>query len=345
MVLLTRGRVIVRVLRRIHLKVRPRLDEIGIGLCQRPERRDRLLGRRVVAGIGDHAEDHELAVHLLGQERHRRRRHHIGDGRELVGRRLRRRDEAGDRFGRRGQADHAAGELRQVVQPVLEAHRHAEIAAAAADRPEQVGLVRRVDGEQAPVGRDDFRRQQRIDGQPVAPRQVADPAAQRDAADAHGARIAEADHEVLRGRRPGQLLRRNAGFGPHGFLGRVDLDRLHVAQIDDDAAVARRVPGARVPAAAHGQFQPRLRRNLQNFLDILGGFHPHNDPRMEVEPPIHHRPRGIVAGIRPSDSPTAKPRIQGRNSIIDPHNRPLHARRYKHDERPCQESTAPHQTP
>jgi hypothetical protein len=58
------------------------------------------------------------------------------------------------------------------------------------------------------------------------------------AADADRARVAEADDEVLGRRRLGQLLGRDAGFGPHGLGCRVDVDALHVPQVDHDAALA-----------------------------------------------------------------------------------------------------------
>ena len=44
----------------------------------------------------------------------------------------------GDRLGRRRQDEHPADDRRQLVQPELEPGRDAEVAAAAADRPEQV---------------------------------------------------------------------------------------------------------------------------------------------------------------------------------------------------------------
>ena len=45
-----------------------------------------------------------------------------------------------DRVGRRGQDQHAADDRADLVEPELEPGRDAEVAAAAADRPEQVGV-------------------------------------------------------------------------------------------------------------------------------------------------------------------------------------------------------------
>jgi hypothetical protein len=52
------------------------------------------------------------------------------------------------------------------VEPVLETGHDAGVAAAAADRPEEVGLVVCVDVAQLAVGRDDVGGEERIDRQP-----------------------------------------------------------------------------------------------------------------------------------------------------------------------------------
>src|SRR5690606_3397417 len=101
---------------------------------------------------------------------------------------------------------HAAGEGGQVVQLVLEPGRDTEIAAATADRPEQVRLVRGVDRQQPPVRGYDLGRQQRVDGEAVLARQVSHATPQRDAADAYRPGVAEADDEVLAGHDAGDLL-------------------------------------------------------------------------------------------------------------------------------------------
>ena len=76
-------------------------------------------------------------------------------------------------------------ERRQLVEPIVELRHHAEVASSAADGPEQVGVVVRVDGEDLAIGGDDLGADQVVDGQPVAPNEVADAAAGRDPADAY----------------------------------------------------------------------------------------------------------------------------------------------------------------
>jgi hypothetical protein len=83
------------------------------------------------------------------------------------------------------------------VQPVLEAGGHPEVAAAAADRPEQVGVVLVVGPQQPAVGGDEVGGQQVVDGQAVLADQVADAAAKGDAADADRAGVAEPGRQPI----------------------------------------------------------------------------------------------------------------------------------------------------
>ncbi len=62
----------------------------------------------------------------------------------------------------------------------------AEVAAAAAQRPEEIGVLRFTGGDETAVGQDHVGLQQIVDGQPELAREVADPAAEGDAADAGG---------------------------------------------------------------------------------------------------------------------------------------------------------------
>ena len=70
------------------------------------------------------------------------------------------------------------------VQVVLERGGDAEVAAAAAQAPEQLRLRAGVDAQPLPVGGDQVDRAQVVDGEPVPAHQVPEPAAQRHSADA-----------------------------------------------------------------------------------------------------------------------------------------------------------------
>ena len=100
----------------------------------------------------------------------------------------------------------------------LEAGRDAEVAAAAADGPEQIRVRLGVDAQERAVRGHDLSRQQAVDGQAVACAQVADAATQGDAADADRARVPEPGGESMgidrrRGFAGGEACLRPMPFG------------------------------------------------------------------------------------------------------------------------------------
>lgn len=72
------------------------------------------------------------------------------------------------------------------VERQLERRDHTEVAATTAQRPQQIGVALPVAGDEAAVGEHDVRRQQVVAAEPTAPRQVAEPATQRQPGDAGG---------------------------------------------------------------------------------------------------------------------------------------------------------------
>ena len=101
----------------------------------------------------------------------------------------------------------------------------AEVAATATDRPEQVRLRGRVGVDQLPVCGDHLCGEQRIDRQAVLADEETDAAAERNAADADAAGIAEADGKTMFAGRLGERARGRAGLRPRGARGGVDVDR------------------------------------------------------------------------------------------------------------------------
>jgi hypothetical protein len=110
-------------------------------------------------------------------ERQRRGGHDVGDGRQLLGCGLGGGDEAGDHLGGGRQQQPAPDDLGQRVQADLEAGDDAEVAAAAADGPEQLRMRLVIHAQELAVGGHHLGGQQVVDGQPVLADQVADPPA------------------------------------------------------------------------------------------------------------------------------------------------------------------------
>jgi hypothetical protein len=118
------------------------------------------------------------------------------------------------------------------VQSVSEAGGDTEVAAAAAERPEQIGVLLRVGSHEPAVGRDELGGQQVVDREPVLSHEVADAVAEGEPADPDGASV-EANREAVRSESARHLARGHAGEG----------DRVPVqVRLVDVAALRRRSP-------------------------------------------------------------------------------------------------------
>ena len=134
--------------------------------------------------------------------------------------------------------DHPAGEgLLEREELELDRRDDAEVAAAAAQREEEVALVRVVDAVELAVGRDDLDRRDRVRREAVLAGQPAHAAAERVAGDADVGRGAVQGDEAVLGRRVDDVLPDGAGADA-GLTGLgVDLD---VAQLRACARARRR---------------------------------------------------------------------------------------------------------
>ena len=142
------------------------------------------------------------------------------------------------------------------VQPELEPGRHAEVAAPAADRPEEVRMRLGIRAHQPAVRGHDLGSQQVVDRQAVLADEISDPAAQREPANADRAGIAEPGRQAVGCRRVGVLAGSQARLGPGGASFGIDLERAHVREVEHDAPIGDAVAGQAVAAAADGQLQP-----------------------------------------------------------------------------------------
>ena len=188
-------------------------------------------------GMDEHGQDDHLAVVLLRDEGHRRGGHDVGDRRELLGRGLGGRHEAGDGLGRRRQDEHASRDRVHRMEPELEARHDAEVAAAAADRPEEVRVALVVDLQDPAVGEDDLGGEQVVDRQALLADEIPDAAAGRQPAETDGAvspkptarpcaAVAFVTSPAVR------------PVSAHATFLRVDLQSLHQREVEDDPSVA-----------------------------------------------------------------------------------------------------------
>ena len=147
-----------------------------------------------------------------------------------------------------------------LVQPELERADHAEVAPAATDRPEQLGVLLGGRPPQPAVGRSHLGGGQVVDAQPELAAQPSHAAAQGEPSDAGVADQPGRDGQTVglsRGVQVGEQ-------GPAADLGalrrRVHGHRVEQAQVDHQAAIAHGRARRVVGAAAHGYLQVMLLR-------------------------------------------------------------------------------------
>ena len=174
---------------------------------------------------------------------------------------------------------------RRPLQPELKPRHDAEVAAAAADRPEEVRVAARRPRGRLAVGGDHLGGEQVVDRQAVLADEEADAAAQRDAADADRAGVAEAGRQPVLRRRRRVLARGQAGLGPRGAAARrrcrAPASRPGRARCppSDDA-----VAGALWPPPRTASSQPGLARERDDASDVGRVRDPDDRGRAAVDP-------------------------------------------------------------
>ena len=240
----------------VDARVRHREGGLGQRRCEGPERLERGLARGdVVRRVDEHHDDRRLEVMLLGHERQRRRRHDERDRREVLRRGFRDRDEAREDLLRQRQEQRPAEDPGDRVELEDEAGDDAEVAAAAADRPEQVGVAILAGDDDPAVGGDDLDRDEAVDRQAVLADEPADPATEREPGQADAGRVAERRREPVGRGRDRVLAGGQPRLGPREASLGIDVETLHRRQVDDDAAVGRAVARDAVAARPDGELE------------------------------------------------------------------------------------------
>ncbi len=188
------------------------------------------------------------------------------------------------------------------VQLQLELGHDPEVAAAAAEPPEEPGALALARADELPVGGDDVRADEVVAGEPVLAHQPADAAAEREAADA-GRRDEPAGRgETVRLRLVVDVRPDRAAADVGDARVRVDPDVPHRREVDDEAVVGRREPGDAVRAAAHRERQVVAAREADR-RDHVGGARTAHDQRRAafVEHAVPDVAGLLVAGVAGGD--------------------------------------------
>jgi hypothetical protein len=137
----------------------------------------------------------------------------------------------------------------ELVKLEFEGGDDSEIAAAAAERPEQIRVFFRGRMHQVAVRRDHVGRKKIVDGQAEFARNPAEATAERQPGDAGGRIDACGYGEPKSLCLLVEVGEHRAGLDPRSLPRRIDPHRLHLRQVDHDTAIADRAAGDVVTTA------------------------------------------------------------------------------------------------
>ncbi len=131
--------------------------------------------------------------------------------------------------------------------------------------------------------------------------QVPDTATEREPSDADRAGVAEAGRQAVGPRRGGVFDGGQSRFGPGSAPLDVDLQLLHVREVEHYASFGNAVDA--VTAATNGQLLPRLASERDDVSDVGGVCRSDDDRRPAVDPAGKDRARPVVPGVVGADHP------------------------------------------
>jgi hypothetical protein len=155
------------------------------------------------------------------------------------------------------EGDLAVIDVCRRVRREIEGGHDPEVAAAAANRPEQFGVLRGARVHDLAAGRDHLRGGHVVQGQAVLPDLPADAAGQGQPADTDALGVTGGDRQARRGQGRRDLAPGGAAADPHQVaFGVEDLHVREPAEVDHDTAVVGAEAREAMAAAPHGQRQP-----------------------------------------------------------------------------------------
>src|SRR3989440_6065791 len=187
------------------------------------------------------------------------------------------------------------------MEPEGEVDDDAEVPAAAAESPEEVGVLLLARRDDIAVSRDHCGTEQVVERESVRRRQVPDAAAQRQAGNA---RVTEGsarrcESMALTGRV--EVLPERAAAAPRRPGLRIDDDLAHQTQVDDKTPVADAMTGDAVTAAAYGHRQTTFARELESRDDIIDIERPRDQLRVPFDHPVERGSCNLEVSVSWSD--------------------------------------------
>ena len=190
------------------------------------------------------------------------------------------------------------------MEAVFELGHDPEVAAASAERPEQLRIAVLAGDDDGPIGRHDLRPNEVVAGQPGRTHEKADAAGQGQATDPGVDERPAGGRKVVRNRGPIEVLPQSPARCPRPPSRGVDLDRAHLTQVDHQGAVGHRMSGNAMAAPTHGDGQAGSTRGTDRADDVLRRPAHHDRGRMMIDRPVECAPRRVVSGSVGHDDPS-----------------------------------------
>ena len=194
------------------------------------------------------------------------------------------------------------------MQPELELDDDSEVAATAAQAPEQVGVLIGGRAHDVAVRGDDGAGHDVVAGETVLAGQPAHAAAQRQPADAGVRDVAGRGGEAEGLRGPVQRAEHRAALHPGAPRDRIDGDTAQRGEVDHEPAVRDGEAGDVVAAATDADLQVALTGGAHRGDDVVDRGALDDQLRAVVDHPIPDRPGGVVPAGAGSEDLTVEVR-------------------------------------
>ena len=186
----------------------------------------------------------------------------------------------------------------------------AEVAAAAAHGPEELGVLVGARRDALAVGEHDLGREQVVDRQAVPAREVTDAAAERQPADAGRRDDPARNREPVRMRRRVHLAPGRSSADANRARAGIDRDRAEQRQVGHDAVVDAPEAAAVVAAAAHRKRQVVRAGEGDHARHVRRARAARDHGRPLVDHRVEQRPRLVVARVVGPDQLALEPRAE-----------------------------------
>ena len=203
------------------------------------------------------------------------------------------------------------------MRAVLEGGHHAEVAAAAAERPEQIAIGVLARGDDLAGREHDLGRQQVVDGHPVLAHQPGDAAAERETRDPGAGDDAAGGREPERAGGTVELTDRDASLRPDRGSARIDVDPLHQREVDHQPTIGDRPAGDVVAAAAHRDLQSLAPAEVDRVHDVRRVHAARDHGGMPVDQPVVDAPDLVVTAVTRSKHRSRQHLAEPLDAIFD----------------------------